>query len=164
MELVPHLQKWFQINLVLILIKHNVISVHKVINKFEALLINLSLLILYTMLLFVCFGVHRATTHSDLIVRAVEKDIPYQIIHNASIVSTVGCCGLQLYHFGETVSIPFWTETWRPDSFVDKIESNLKNGLHTLCLLGTNFKKYIYFFNIYLLFNLFTFIFNYNCT
>ncbi len=43
----------------------------------------------------------------------------------------------QLYNFGETVSIPFWTESWRPDSFLDKILLNRRNGLHTLCLLGT---------------------------
>lgn len=59
-----------------------------------------------------------------------------QVVHNASILTAVGCCGLQLYNFGETVSIPFWTETWEPDSFLDKIEANLERGLHTLCLLG----------------------------
>lgn len=51
-------------------------------------------------------------------------------------MNAVGCCGLQLYNFGETVSIPFWTESWRPNSFFEKINSNLKAGLHTLCLLG----------------------------
>ena len=78
----------------------------------------------------------RATTHTDLIIRAVELGIQYRVIHNASIMNAIGCCGLQLYQFGETVSIPFWTESWKPDSFVDKIESNLRGGLHTLCLLG----------------------------
>jgi diphthine synthase len=47
----------------------------------------------------------------------------------------LGCCGLQLYSFGETVSIPFWSEDWTPDSFYDKITSNLERGMHTLCLL-----------------------------
>ena len=42
----------------------------------------------------------------------------------------------QLYSFGETVSVPFWSETWKPESFVDRIEQNLSHGLHTLCLLG----------------------------
>ena len=37
----------------------------------------------------------------------------------------VGCCGLQLYNFGETVSIPFWTDTWSPDSFYEKIAANI---------------------------------------
>lgn len=42
----------------------------------------------------------------------------------------------QLYNFGETVSLVFWTESWRPESFYDKICKNRKAGLHTLCLLG----------------------------
>lgn len=42
---------------------------------------------------------------------------------------------MQLYSFGETVSIPFWTGDWQPDSFYDKIEANLERGFHTLCLL-----------------------------
>jgi len=42
----------------------------------------------------------------------------------------------QLYNFGETVSIVFWTESWQPDSFYDKIVRNVERGLHTLCLLG----------------------------
>ena len=43
---------------------------------------------------------------------------------------------LQLYNFGETVSLVMWTSSWQPDSYVDKIEKNLQHGLHTLCLLG----------------------------
>merc|ERR1712038_277389 len=46
-----------------------------------------------------------ATTHSDLVLRAKEKGIQYKVIHNASILNAAGCCGLQLYNFGETVSI-----------------------------------------------------------
>ncbi|KAM8888519.1 diphthine methyl ester synthase isoform 2-T2 [Synchiropus picturatus] len=65
-----------------------------------------------------------ATTHSDLVLRAVQAGIPYRVIHNASIMNAVGCCGLQLYNFGETVSLVFWTETWRPESFYDKICKN----------------------------------------
>lgn len=56
-------------------------------------------------------------------------------------MNAVGCCGLQLYHFGETVSIPFWTETWMPDSFYDKIKANRDHGLHTLCLLDIKVKE-----------------------
>ena len=42
----------------------------------------------------------------------------------------------QLYNFGETVSICFWTDNWKPDSFYDKIAVNRERGTHTLCLLG----------------------------
>ncbi|XP_076028044.1 LOW QUALITY PROTEIN: diphthine methyl ester synthase [Genypterus blacodes] len=82
-----------------------------------------------------------ATTHSDLVLRAVHAGIPYRVIHNASIMNAVGCCGLQLYNFGETVSVVFWTETWTPESFYDKICKNRKAGLHTLCLLDIKMKE-----------------------
>uniref|UniRef100_A0A6G1SPQ9 diphthine methyl ester synthase n=1 Tax=Aceria tosichella TaxID=561515 RepID=A0A6G1SPQ9_9ACAR len=82
-----------------------------------------------------------ATTHTDLLLRAASRNIPYRIIHNASIVNAVACCGLQIYNFGETASIPFWTETWQPDSFYDKILRNKTNGLHTLCLLDIKVKE-----------------------
>ncbi|KAI8509936.1 diphthine synthase [Branchiostoma belcheri] len=75
-----------------------------------------------------------ATTHSDLVLRAIELDIPYKVIHNASIMNAVGCCGLQLYNFGETVSVVFWTDDWKPDSYYDKIAANREKGWHTLCL------------------------------
>ncbi|XP_066480121.1 diphthine methyl ester synthase isoform X2 [Tiliqua scincoides] len=82
-----------------------------------------------------------ATTHSDLVLRAVKLGIPYRVIHNASILNAVGCCGLQLYNFGETVSIVFWADTWKPESFFDKIAKNRKNGMHTLCLLDIKVKE-----------------------
>lgn len=82
-----------------------------------------------------------ATTHTDLILRAQQKGIAYQIVHNASIMNAVGCCGLQLYCYGETVSIPYWTDTWQPDSFYHKIKSNRTRGLHTLCLLDIKVKE-----------------------
>lgn len=80
-----------------------------------------------------------ATTHTDLIIRAKEQGIKFQVIHNASIMNAIGCCGLQLYSFGETISIPYWSDTWQPDSFYDKIKVNVQNGFHTLCLLGKFF-------------------------
>ncbi|KAH7425683.1 hypothetical protein KP509_11G066200 [Ceratopteris richardii] len=82
-----------------------------------------------------------ATTHSDLLVRAWSMGVKVQVIHNASIMNAVGACGLQLYRFGEAISIPFFTETWRPDSFYDKIKSNRLLGLHTLCLLDIRVKE-----------------------
>lgn len=82
-----------------------------------------------------------ATTHTDFILRAKEKNVPYEVVHNASIINAVGCCGLQLYNYGEIVSIPFWTESWKPDSFYEKIKKNRRNGLHTLCLLDIRVKE-----------------------
>jgi diphthine synthase len=64
-----------------------------------------------------------------------------KIVHNSSILTAVGCCGLQLYSYGETVSIPYWTDTWQPDSFYERIASNRQRGLHTLCLLDIKVKE-----------------------
>ncbi|XP_055679958.1 diphthine methyl ester synthase [Lutzomyia longipalpis] len=82
-----------------------------------------------------------ATTHTDLMLRAKEREIPCQVVHNASIMNAVACCGLQLYSFGETISIPYWTETWKPDSFFGKILKNRQMGLHTLCLLDIRVRE-----------------------
>lgn len=82
-----------------------------------------------------------ATTHTDLYLRCVERGVEVKVIHNASIVSAMGCCGMQVYRFGEIISIPFFTENWRPYSFYDKIKENSVRGLHTLCLLDIKVKE-----------------------
>lgn len=81
-----------------------------------------------------------ATTHTDLMLRAKQQQIKIEVIHNASIMNAVASCGLQLYQFGPAVSIPFFNEKWRPQSFYDKILFNKSHGFHTLCLLG-NFQS-----------------------
>ncbi|KAJ3069087.1 diphthine synthase [Podochytrium sp. JEL0797] len=82
-----------------------------------------------------------ATTHTDLILRAKDLGIPVTSIHNASIMNAVGCCGLQLYNYGQTISIVFFLDNWRPDSFYDKIKQNRNIKLHTLCLLDIKVKE-----------------------
>lgn len=82
-----------------------------------------------------------ATTHTDLIIRARELGIKVEAIHNASVMNAVGACGLQLYSFGQTVSLVFFTDSWRPDSFYDKVLENRKIGLHTLVLLDIKVKE-----------------------
>lgn len=82
-----------------------------------------------------------ATTHCDLLARAKAKGVPTQCVLNASIMTAVGCCGLQLYRYGETVSIPFFTRGWRPDSFYDKTKANALSGLHTLALLDIKVRE-----------------------
>ncbi|KAJ1493387.1 tetrapyrrole methylase [Baffinella frigidus] len=85
--------------------------------------------------------VYGATTHTDIAVRARDLGVRVKVIHNASIMNACGACGLQLYNFGQTVSICFFTETWRPDSFIDKVLFNKRAGLHTLCLLDIKVKE-----------------------
>lgn len=80
------------------------------------------------------------TTYSALILRATKLGISYQVIQNASIINAVGCCSLQLYKFGETISIVFWTDTWRPESLFNKVK-NRRNSTHTLSLLDIEVKE-----------------------
>ena len=91
-----------------------------------------------------------ATTHTDLIVRARQycapdasepTPVPVRIIHNASITTALGSSGLAGYNFGQTVSLVFFTETWKPDSFYDRIKDNADLGLHTLVLLDIKVKE-----------------------
>ncbi|GAV63599.1 TP_methylase domain-containing protein [Cephalotus follicularis] len=82
-----------------------------------------------------------ATTHTDLVVRAKKLGVNVKVVHNASVMNAIGICGLQLYRYGETISIPFFTQSWRPYSFYDKILNNRSLALHTLCLLDIRVKE-----------------------
>lgn len=82
-----------------------------------------------------------ATTHTDLLLRAAELKIPFQVIHNASILAALGSTGLQLYNFGQTLSLPFYTESWTPGSWYDRLEENLKVGMHTCILLDIKVRE-----------------------
>ncbi|KAI9793961.1 MAG: diphthine synthase [Piccolia ochrophora] len=82
-----------------------------------------------------------ATTHTDLVLRARELGIAIQSVPNASILSAIGATGLQLYNFGQTVSMVFFTDTWKPSSFYDRVKENRQLGLHTLILLDIKVKE-----------------------
>ncbi|KAJ5627796.1 Diphthine methyl ester synthase [Penicillium odoratum] len=82
-----------------------------------------------------------ATTHTDLVLRARELNIKTNVVPNASIMSGIGCTGLQLYNFGQTVSMVFFLDNWRPASFYDRIAENAQIGLHTLVLLDIKVKE-----------------------
>lgn len=82
-----------------------------------------------------------ATTHADLILRARELDISVSVVHNASVMNAIGATGIALYNYGQTISIPFFTDSWKPASFMEKINENRRIGLHTLCLLDIKVKE-----------------------
>lgn len=46
-----------------------------------------------------------------------------------------------MYSFGQTLSLPFYTETWRPDSWYPRLEENLRLGVHTLVLLDIKVRE-----------------------
>ncbi|KAF8421435.1 putative diphthine synthase [Tirmania nivea] len=82
-----------------------------------------------------------ATTHTDLLLRARNLSIPTQTIHNASIINVIASTGLQLYSFGQILSMVFFTPEWRPSSWYDRLVENAAIGLHTLVLLDIKVKE-----------------------
>lgn len=82
-----------------------------------------------------------ATTHVDLYSRALEAKIKIEVLNNASIINACGITGLSLYRFGEIISVPFFTQKWKPYSFYEKIKNNQEKDLHTLLLLDIKVKE-----------------------
>ncbi|KAF2455307.1 diphthine synthase [Lineolata rhizophorae] len=82
-----------------------------------------------------------ATTHADLLLRARALSIPTRTLPNASILTAVGATGLSLYTFGQTVSLVFFTPSWRPASFYDRLAENARVGLHSLVLLDIKVRE-----------------------
>ncbi len=76
-----------------------------------------------------------ATTHTQLVLACKKQEIPFRIYHNASIMTAIAQTGLQLYKFGKTSSMPTWTDSWKPDSFMDYIKENQSIGAHSLLLV-----------------------------
>lgn len=85
--------------------------------------------------LLIVGDVFGATTHTDLFLRAKEKNVDVEVIFNASVMNAIGIVGLELYKYGKTTSIVFPDEGWLPHTPYDVIKQNKSSGLHTLCLL-----------------------------
>lgn len=81
-----------------------------------------------------------ATTHVDLVLRAKKMGIRVTTTFNASILTTAGIVGLELYKYGKTTSIVFPQKSFFPETPYDVIKMNKNNGLHTLCLLDIKMK------------------------
>ena len=84
-----------------------------------------------------------ATTHTDLALRCRQHEPPIatRTLPNASILTAVGATGLSLYNFGQTISMVFFTESWKPSSFYDRIAENASLGFHALVLLDIKVKE-----------------------
>ncbi|MFW6220287.1 MAG: diphthine synthase [Nanoarchaeota archaeon] len=74
-----------------------------------------------------------ATTHIDLRLRAIEKNVQVNIINNASIINSIAITGLDIYKFGRITTIPF--DNKNIISPINVIKDNLSLGLSTLVLL-----------------------------
>lgn len=91
--------------------------------------------------LLVYGNVFSATTHIQILLDAEKKGIEVKSMPGISIMSFLGKTGLSEYKFGKTVSIVFWQENYKPESFYEKILENYKAGMHTLCLLDIQQEK-----------------------
>ena len=122
--------------------------------------INLTLAKTANMALLVVGDPLSATTHTDLLLRCKQHGVPFTVIHNTSVMTAIGMTGLSLYKFTPTLSIPFFTDHWRPMSFYEKLASFRRTGpltrvsetadntltsfeapYHTLCLLDIKVKE-----------------------
>lgn len=76
-----------------------------------------------------------ATTHHLLFVVANNLSIPVKVHHSSSIFSSaIAESRLDIYKFGPTTTITNWSEKYKPTSFLETIEKNIKNNQHTLLL------------------------------
>ena len=76
-----------------------------------------------------------ATTHISLIKEGNEKGIEVEAIHAPSIINAIARTGLSTYKFGRIVTL---SRTYESDK--ERIENNLKAGLHSLCLIDPEMK------------------------
>jgi diphthine synthase len=79
-----------------------------------------------------------ATTHIALIQEAIASGVKYRIMNNASILDAVAETGLQLYKFGKITSMPYWKQSYEPDSFMEVVKENLSIKAHSLILIYIN--------------------------
>ncbi|MEM0127606.1 MAG: diphthine synthase [Thermoplasmatales archaeon] len=80
-----------------------------------------------------------ATTHFTIYKEARKRGIRVNVYHNSSIFPAAATVlGLQLYKIGPPVSLPRFTERFRPTSPYEKIRDNIARGLHTIVLLDTD--------------------------
>ncbi len=77
-----------------------------------------------------------ATTHHIVADAAKKVGASVEVFHSSSIFSAaIGVSGLDIYRFGPTTTVPFWSAKYKPTSFLDVIMKNQSNGQHTLVLL-----------------------------
>lgn len=76
--------------------------------------------------------------------RAAGTEAMYRPRSDRSTRPLTGLTDRPLPYSAQSVSIVFFTDTWRPDSFYDRIRDNRRLGLHTLALLDIKVCVVIY--------------------
>ncbi|MDE1768874.1 MAG: diphthine synthase [Candidatus Micrarchaeota archaeon] len=80
-----------------------------------------------------------ATTHHIILDEARKQGIKTKVFHSSSVFcAAIGESGLDIYKFGPTTTIPYWSKNYKPTSFLDAVSRNLESGQHTLLLLDIN--------------------------
>lgn len=80
-----------------------------------------------------------ATTHIDLRLRAERAGIETEVLNGVSVYSAApAAAGLQIYKFGKTVTVPFPSSLYKPETPYEVIGENSRRGLHTLVLLDVD--------------------------
>ncbi len=75
-----------------------------------------------------------ATTHISLIEEARKEKVKCEIIYSASIFDAIAETGLQIYKFGKIASMPKWSKSYKPTSFMEIVKDNEKINAHSLIL------------------------------
>jgi diphthine synthase len=77
-----------------------------------------------------------ATTHKILAIKASELGIPIRTYSAASVISVaMGQSGLDFYRFGPIITVPAWSEHYKPTAFCSTIRENMARNLHSILLL-----------------------------
>lgn len=76
-----------------------------------------------------------ATTHISLIQEAKLSKVKYKLIYSASILDAIAETGLQVYKFGKITSMPKWTKSYKPTSFMEIVKENQSIKAHSLILI-----------------------------
>lgn len=76
-----------------------------------------------------------ATTHISLIEEAEKEKVKCEIIYGSSIFDAIAETGLQIYKFGKIASMPKWSASYKPTSFMEFVKDNEKINAHSLILV-----------------------------
>lgn len=83
-----------------------------------------------------------ATTHKILAIKARKLGITIKIYGSASVVSVaMGQSGLDFYRFGPIITVPLWSEHYKPTAFYETIKENAERNLHSILLLDYKSKE-----------------------
>jgi diphthine synthase len=76
-----------------------------------------------------------ATTHITIIEEAEKNKVKYEIIYGGSVFDAIAETGLQIYKFGKITSMPKWTKSFSPKSFMEIVKQNRGIDAHSLILI-----------------------------